>query len=136
MKTIIRTLFPVVILLLSMPADSYDRVPNDIRFDHLSTEDGLSQDTVFSILQDRKGFMWFGAQDGLNRYDGYEFRQYKNNPKDENSLSGNFISALYEDASGFLWISTRYNGLNRYNPETDSLPTNETIPTKNPKTQT
>jgi len=68
--------------------------PPAFKFEHLSLEDGLSQSTVYAILQDNKGFMWFGTQDGLNRYDGYQFTIYRHNPTDSNSLSHNEIFTL------------------------------------------
>ena len=92
-----------------------------VSFAHLMAEDGLSEDSVFAIVQDRAGFLWFGTQDGLNRYDGYEFRVYKNNLRTTNSLSGNFIYNLYEDRSGMLWVGTYLNGLNRLDPATDTI---------------
>jgi ligand-binding sensor domain-containing protein len=66
---------------------------NDIVFDHISVEQGLSQVSVFCILQDRKGFMWFGTEDGLNRYDGYTFKTYKYEAGNLRSLGGNVIKA-------------------------------------------
>ena len=66
-------------------------------FKNFSVEDGLSQNTVNAILQDREGFMWFGTKDGLNRYDGLLFRQYKYNSNDIHSLGNNFVTSLYED---------------------------------------
>jgi ligand-binding sensor domain-containing protein/serine phosphatase RsbU (regulator of sigma subunit) len=81
-------------------------------FDRLSVEDGLSQNAVNCIFQDSKGFIWLGTQDGLDRYDGYEFKSYKHNPKNTNSISDNFIWTIYEDKKGFLWVGTQ-NGLNR-----------------------
>ncbi|MGH7492644.1 MAG: two-component regulator propeller domain-containing protein [bacterium] len=84
-----------------------------MKFEHLSLEQGLSQSVVTCIAQDRQGFMWFGTMDGLNKYDGYEFRVYKHDPLDSNSISHNHITALYEDASGTLWIGTR-EGLHRF----------------------
>ena len=80
--------------------------PADIKFEQLSVEHGLSQSRVFSILQDHQGFMWFGTRNGLNKYDGYKFAIYKNDPNDSLSLSHNGISALYENHSGELWIGT------------------------------
>lgn len=77
----------------------------------LSSEDGLSQNLVFCILQDREGFMWFGTKEGLNRYDGYKFKVYRNDPSDTNSLPSNYITVLYEDKSGMLWVGTALNGL-------------------------
>jgi len=74
------------------------------KFERISLDQGLSQSTVNCITQDKKGFMWFGTQDGLNRYDGYDFKVYKHHPNDPNSLSNNQIYAVYEDREGFLWI--------------------------------
>lgn len=90
-------------------------------FNHITVEDGLSQSTVFCILQDAKGFMWFGTTDGLNRYDGYNFVVYNNNPTDTTSISGNSITALYEDDEGYLWIGTNEGILNRYNRKTNTF---------------
>lgn len=84
------------------------------RFDNYSLEDGLSQSTVFSILQDSEGYVWFGTEDGLNRFDGYSFIVYKHDPEDLNSLSSNWIQTMIEDDSGRLWIGTRDGGLNRF----------------------
>ena len=64
---------------------------SEIRFKKLSIEHGLSQSTVETIIQDQSGFMWFGTEDGLNRYDGYQFRIYKNDPDDSTSISNNNI---------------------------------------------
>jgi signal transduction histidine kinase/ligand-binding sensor domain-containing protein len=89
----------------------------ELKFEHLSVEDGLSQNSVYSIFQDHTGFMWFGTRTGgLNRFDGYSFITYKNNTLDSFSISGNEILALHEDKQGFLWVGTRNEGLNRFDP--------------------
>ena len=88
-------------------------------FERLSIDDGLSQNTIFNIVQDRKGFMWIATMDGLNRYDGYEFKVYRHDPQDPNSLSENSLSSLYLDATGTLWIGTRGGGLNRFDATAD-----------------
>ena len=75
-----------------------------MRFTQLSTSEGLSQTRVIQIAQDDQGFMWFGSQYGLNRYDGYKFKVFKHEPGNPNSLSGVFISSLFKDRSGSLWI--------------------------------
>ena len=99
---------------------SPDRPPqdNDIRFEHFSLEQGLSQSSIMCILQDSRGFMWFGTEDGLNKYDGHSFTVIKNDPDSPNSLSSNFIQCLHEDEAGLLWIGTRGGGLNRFDRET------------------
>ena len=81
-----------------------------LRFEHLSVEQGLSSPFLRSILQDSRGFLWFGTVDGLNRYDGYRFKVYKHDIDDPSSLGANFIRALYEDPSGFLWVGTEGEG--------------------------
>jgi len=76
-------------------------VPSDpIRFDHLTIEDGLSQNAVSAITQDEQGFLWFGTSDGLNRYDGYTFTVFRHVPSDATSLSSSLITALYVDRGG------------------------------------
>ena len=95
-------------------------VPTPLRFDRLSIEDGLSQNDVFTILQDRRGFMWFGTNFGLNRYDGYTFSLYKTAPFDTATLSYNWILALHEDREGKLWVGT-LRGLNRMDPSTETV---------------
>lgn len=81
--------------------------------------DGLSIYSVTALLQDRQGFLWVGTVDGLNRYDGYEFKVFRNNSRDSTSLSSDYINVggLAEDEQGFIWIGTRY-GLNKLDPAT------------------
>ncbi len=93
----------------------------NIRFERIATEDGLSQADVYSILQDRQGFMWFATQYGLNRYDGYSFEHLLHDPYDPSTLSHNFIYAVIEDRHGIFWIGTMGGGLNRWNPENNTL---------------
>jgi ligand-binding sensor domain-containing protein/serine phosphatase RsbU (regulator of sigma subunit) len=87
-----------------------------------SVLDGLSQSTVKAILQDSRGYLWIGTEDGLNRYDGYEFIGYSHQPNDSNSLSNNYINAICEGKNGLLWIATNY-GLNCINLKTGQLKT-------------
>jgi len=96
-------------------------VLGNIRFDHITVEDGLSQNGAFAILQDSDGFMWFGTQDGLDKYDGQSFTAYRHDPDNANSPSDNWIWALHEDQSGTLWIGTLNGGLNRYDRETGTF---------------
>lgn len=90
-------------------------VPNNLKFNHLTVDDGLSNSQVNCMLQDKRGFFWIGTQDGLNRFDGHSFvvfRKQQNNPY---SISGNGIWALCEDRKGNLWIGTYGQGLNKLN---------------------
>jgi ligand-binding sensor domain-containing protein/serine phosphatase RsbU (regulator of sigma subunit) len=94
---------------------------SNISFNHLNVENGLSQSAVTCILQDKNGFMWFGTQDGLNRYDGYNFKIFKNISDDSTSLSDNFIFSIYENESGSLFIETQSGKINKYNPVKESF---------------
>ncbi|MDQ3046155.1 MAG: SpoIIE family protein phosphatase [Bacteroidota bacterium] len=90
----------------------------ELKFSHITSDQGLSMGVVNCVLQDSRGFMWFGTQDGLNKYDGYSITIFKNNPLDSNSLSNNFIYSLFEDKNGILWIGTNGGGLDAYNLST------------------
>jgi ligand-binding sensor domain-containing protein/signal transduction histidine kinase len=92
-----------------------------VKFEHLDINQGLSQNNIMCILQDKRGFMWFGTRDGLNKYDGYKFTVYRNDPANKHSISNNFITAIAEDSKGDIWISTRGGGLSRYNRERDQF---------------
>ena len=92
-----------------------------VRFEHLTIEDGLSQNAGLAIFQDSRGYLWIGTQDGLNRYDGYGFKVYKHDPDDPNSLSHNSILSMGEDKNGSLWIGTWGGGLNRYDPTIETF---------------
>jgi len=89
-----------------------------LRFEHISLEQGLSQSSVLCILQDSKGFMWFGTEDGLNKYDGYSFTVYRHSPGDPDSLSNNRVRSIYQDREGTIWIGTD-GGLNKLDRETE-----------------
>lgn len=91
----------------------------DISFRTYEVENGLSHNTVSCILQDDKGFMWFGTKDGLNRFDGYDFKLYKNDLIQNHGLESNFIRSLHE-FDGYIWVGTD-NGLFRYSKETESF---------------
>jgi ligand-binding sensor domain-containing protein/serine phosphatase RsbU (regulator of sigma subunit) len=90
----------------------------ELRFTHISTENGLSQISAQCVFEDSKGFIWIGTQDGLNRYDGYGISIFKHNPVDNNSLSNNFVSDVMEDRDGLLWFATSGGGLDSYEPAT------------------
>jgi len=94
---------------------------NDIRFEHLSSEHGLSRPTVYTIIQDRQGFMWFGTEDGLNRYDGITFKVYKPDPDNPAGISSSAVNFLCEDSKGNIWICTRNRGLDKFDPKTETF---------------
>lgn len=89
-------------------------------FEHIGTHEGLSQINVISIFQDSRGFMWIGTTDGLNRYDGYNFTIYRNDPKDDKSINGNYINDIVEDKDGNLWIAT-LDGLSKYDRKKENF---------------
>jgi len=93
----------------------------DVKFEHISLEDGLSQSIINTIMKDSEGFMWFGTQSGLNKYDGYEFVIYKNNPFDSTTISNNIVQSTCEDDEGYIWIGTAGGGLNKFNRETQTF---------------
>jgi signal transduction histidine kinase/ligand-binding sensor domain-containing protein/DNA-binding response OmpR family regulator len=107
-------LFLLIFYIPSLSAQ-YDR----LKFRHINSDNGLSQNFVASILQDKMGYMWFGTKDGLNRYDGYTFKVYRHNPFDSTTVSGNFINAIFEDSKGRLWIGS--NSLDLFIPESDNF---------------
>ncbi|MGE5625787.1 MAG: two-component regulator propeller domain-containing protein [Bacillota bacterium] len=91
------------------------------RFRHLSMEDGLSNNEVKGFVQDSQGYLWISTGDGLNRYDGYTFKIFRHNQNDPSSLSGNYIRSICEDKQGRLWIAPFPNGLDLYDPQTETF---------------
>lgn len=89
-------------------------------FRHYDSEAGLSNNIVYDIFQDKDGFMWIATENGLNRFDGYEFKKYFHDNEDSRSLSSNIVRSIREDKEGNLWIGT-YNGLNLFNKEKDNF---------------
>ncbi|TCO08440.1 two component regulator with propeller domain [Natronoflexus pectinivorans] len=90
-------------------------VSQQLFFRQLTTDNGLIHNNVYSIAQDRDGFIWFGTENGLQRHDGVDFKTYRYDPGDNNSIPGNVIYAIHKDLRGHLWIATN-SGLARYNP--------------------
>lgn len=100
--------------------------PYPLKFEYLTTADGLSHNNVSSILQDKQGYLWFGTAYGLNRYDGYEFKVFKNIPGDSTTVARNMIFCIYEDEEGFIWVGGAAT-LSSYNPRTETF-RNYTLP--------
>jgi signal transduction histidine kinase/ligand-binding sensor domain-containing protein/DNA-binding response OmpR family regulator len=92
-----------------------------LEFANISTENGLSNSDINAIVQDNDGFIWFGTEYGLNRFDGYEIKFYRNIPGDSTSLPDNSINCLYVDFEGALWIGTSRGGLAKYIKSSDSF---------------
>jgi signal transduction histidine kinase/ligand-binding sensor domain-containing protein/DNA-binding response OmpR family regulator len=89
-------------------------------FKHYQVEQGLSNNTVYSCLQDKKGFLWLGTKDGLNRFDGYTFKVFRHNPGDKKTLSNNMVHTISLDKDGSLWIGTD-QGVDHYDPKTETF---------------
>jgi PAS domain S-box-containing protein len=104
----------------SRTAHDYD-LPN-YQIEHLTSDAGLSSNSVISIVQDVQGFMWFGTWGGLNRYDGYSFKTFYHNPTDTTSIPQDWVESLYVDSKGTLWVGFHAGGgLARYNPGTETF---------------
>ena len=88
---------------------------NKPTFIKYGVESGIAQNTVYCILQDKQGFMWFGTKDGLSRFDGSQFRNYRNDKKDPNSIGNNCIRSIFQDRNENIWVGTD-NGAYIYSP--------------------
>ncbi|MEE8118199.1 MAG: two-component regulator propeller domain-containing protein, partial [Gammaproteobacteria bacterium] len=117
-----RTLAYLALLAL-MPIDGQatHRVGPNTRFNHLTIEDGLLQNSAIDILQDKTGFIWIATEAGLHRYDGYGFTVFRNDSTDAGSLQDNHINVLFEDSHSNVWVGTYAGGLHRFNPATQDF---------------
>jgi len=109
--------YVLYVFILLLPTISQSNSEN-IKFNHITTNNGLSQNSVKCITQDYLGFMWFGTNDGLNKFDGNSFTIYKNIHGQKNSITDNNISYIYEDKDQTLWVSSN-QGVSYYNREKD-----------------
>ena len=118
-RKIIQTveIFSIFILCFAL---SFPQKQN-LEFSHLTSENGLAANSVYTILQDHEGFLWFGTYNGLNKYDGYKFIIYQNIEGDSTSISENKIRTMIEDNDGNLWIGTWYMGLNKFDRSTNKF---------------
>lgn len=107
-------------LLIVAKSSGIDAV-NNLNFDFYSQEHGLSNNQTHCILQDKKGWMWFGTSQGVCRFNGYKFTVFKNDIEDSTSLKGNLVRTIFEDSKGQLWIGTENGGLNKFNREKENF---------------
>jgi ligand-binding sensor domain-containing protein/signal transduction histidine kinase/DNA-binding response OmpR family regulator len=115
-----RSLFLALLFVLPGGVHRVCAQTQDFRFQHITIEQGLSQSTVYAVVQDTSGFMWFGTRDGLNRYDSRKIRTYRHDLEKEHSISDNTIFSLYIDSRSRFWVGTN-QGLNLYDPRTDGF---------------
>ena len=87
-------------------------------FEKLTTRQGLSDNEVYQVIQDKMGFIWVLTYNGLNRYDGYSFKTYDYNPIDSNSITAGYFYSLEQDARGLLWMNSLTHGIYSFNPVT------------------
>lgn len=104
----------ILLLLFFTPIYYTSAQAPSLYFERIATQNGLSHNKVNCILQDKRGFMWIGTNDGLNRFDGQRFNVFRNDPEDSSSITGNIITGLLEDSEGIVWIATADGGLSRY----------------------
>ncbi len=108
--------FKLLLLFFTMMPPGGQAQP--LTFDHITIKDGLSNNTIYAITQDQDGIMWFGSRDGLNRYDGYEFKVYKSDPADSTTISSNHIQELFCHPNGDIWIGLVKGGLSIFDRKT------------------
>lgn len=113
-----RKIVVVVALLLTHPVFSQIK---DLHFKRLSVENGLPENFATCVLQDKKGYIWFGTQNGLVRYDGYKVKVYNLNTPDKKDRSYRSIRSIIEDKKGAIWVATTFEGVFRYNWLTDDF---------------
>ena len=123
-----KKIFPLLIILFcTLEGSAEGKLASSLRFGRISVDKGLSQSTVFCSYQDSQGFLWFGTDDGLNKYDGYNFEVYKFDPTDTKTLSNNSVHVIFEDSKKNLFVGTDL-GLNLYNPQNGSFRRFQNIP--------
>lgn len=114
-------LYYKILLLFFLNHVAFGQDSKPLVFSQLNANNSLSQGPITCILKDKQGFIWFGTEDGLNKYDGYQFKIFRNNPDDPKSISSSNIKCLYEDKAGDLWVGTSGGGISKYNKNDDSF---------------
>ncbi len=111
----------IIFFLVLLPLSIARAQTSGSYFRHLTADDGLSQSSIYAIVQDTSGFLWFGTKDGLDRYDGYHFKAFVHSSHDTSSLSNDFVTVLYRDRKGRMWVGTEYGQLDLYDPRLDNF---------------
>ncbi len=114
----IKNIYRIFVALLLF--SNYALGQTNLKFDRVSTTNGLSNNSINCLIEDSKGYMWFGTFDGLNRYDGYKIITYRPNPYDTTSISDNTIRCILEEHLGYIWVGTD-KGLNKFDPVTETF---------------
>lgn len=117
--------YKIILLVVSVLLLFFDlaegKNQDNYSFTNISIKEGLSNNHVTCVLEDSRGFLWFATSEGLNRWDGFQLKLFRNDPVNKNSLPGNFILYLEEDSSGNLWIGTNQDGLSKYDLSTEQF---------------
>ena len=110
----------IILLFLLSSGEAFNQ-NNDLRFEHITPKDGLPHSITWTIFQDHKGFIWFGTNNGLARYDGYNFKVYQPDTDDPNTISHKGVSDIFADKQNGLWLVLQSNGINYFNPSTEKF---------------
>lgn len=115
----IKIILATIILFVTIYISNVN-AEDSMSFKNIKIDDGLSQSTAEAILQDSRGYIWIGTNDGLNKYNGYDIKIYKSNRNDENTIVSNHIMSIAEDKKGNIWVGTD-NGISKINSKDDSI---------------
>lgn len=113
---------PLRILVMWTVLSAFTHLPSAAQqqpYAQLTIAEGLSQGMIYDILQDKEGFIWIATKDGLNRYDGYQFKPYSYSPSDRYSISDDIVTCLMEDHLERLWVGTMMGGINLFDRRTE-----------------
>jgi hypothetical protein len=118
LNRIIESFTPKIILSLFIPVVLISKGISqiDYQYESLSIKDGLSNNIIMDVCQDRCGFLWLATQDGWTKYDGYDIENFKSIPGDSTSLPDNYVTSIYEDRQGQFWVGTS-SGLSKFDPD-------------------
>ncbi|MEE4355974.1 MAG: two-component regulator propeller domain-containing protein, partial [Desulfococcaceae bacterium] len=120
MNNIVKILLFLILIPFSDPVQTAFSYESDVKFDHITPDDGLSSQYITAIFQDRQGFIWIATSGGLDRYDGYNFITFRHDPDNPNSLGSSGVNTIWQDKAGIFWFGTQ-NGLTRLDPQTGSF---------------